>query len=82
MWAHITWVVDVIATYGDAGTIGVLFLGENCADHGGVGDLFALTTGDFLIINDEEGIRAFIALVFSAWYCYYALAEVSYFVGK
>ena len=80
--AHITWVVDVIATYGDAGAIGVLFLGENCADHGGVGDLFASIEGNILLIDDKEGIRAFDALDFSVCSCYHALAEASHIVGE
>ena len=43
----------MIATYGDAGTIGVFFLGGNCVDHIGVGDLFLLITGDVFVINDR-----------------------------
>ena len=43
----------MIATYGDAGEIGVFFLGGNCVDHIGVGDLFLLITGDVFVINDR-----------------------------
>ena len=43
----------MIVTYGDAGAIGVFFFGANCADHGGVGDLFALIAGDVVVTNDK-----------------------------
>ena len=39
----------MIATYVDAGAIGVFFFGANCADHGGVGDLFALIVGGVFV---------------------------------
>ena len=62
---HITWVVDAIATYGDTGAIGVLFLGSNCLDHRGVGDLFASIIRNVFVIDNEEGIYDFNALALS-----------------
>ena len=80
--SHITWVAYAIATNGDAGEIGVFFLGSNCADHRGVGDLFATITGDVFVINNKEGIRDFYALDISVCSCFYALAEASHLVGE
>ena len=72
--------VDAVATYGDAGAIGVFFLRENCSDHSGEDDLFASIVGDVFVIYDKEGIRAFNALAFYVWSCSYALSEVSHLV--
>ena len=57
-------------------------MGENCAYHGGVGDLFALITGDVFVIDHKEGICAFDALDFSVYSFSYYLAEVSHLVGE
>ena len=57
-------------------------MGSNCADHGGVGDIFASITGDVFVINNEEFIRSFGAMAISVWSCSYALAEATYLVGE
>ena len=55
----------MIATYGDVSAIGVFFMGYNFSDYGGVGDILAMITGGFFIVDDEKGIRNFDALTLS-----------------
>ena len=72
----------MITTYGDAEAIKIFFLELYCADHGGVGYLFALITGDVFVIDRKENICDVDALATSIWSFSYALSEASHFVGE
>ena len=52
----------MISTYGDESAIGIFFLGSNFVDYGGVGGIYAATTKDVCIVDDEKGIRNLNAL--------------------
>ena len=64
------------------GAIGVFFLGSNCADHRGVGDLFVLIMGNVLVFDNKEGIHVFDALAISILSCSYALIEAYHIVSE
>ena len=72
----------MITTYGDAEAIKIFFLELYCADHGGVGYLFALITGDVFVIDRKENICDVDALATSIWSFSYALAEASNFIDE
>ena len=72
----------MIATYGDASAIGILFLGLNFADYGGVGDIFAAITGDVLVDDVKKSIHTCHELALSNWSFPNTLAQAYSFVGK
>jgi len=55
---NISWVTDVIATNGDAGTIRILFIRTHFTNYLGVADFLSFVEWDVMIINEKECVSA------------------------
>ena len=68
-------VADMVATNGDASSVGVSILGVDFTDNLGVYNLFSFLCRDVLISDDMESISNLHLLVLTVWICVYPLVE-------
>ena len=68
-------VADMVATNGDASSVGVSILGVDFTDNLGVYNLFSFLCRDVLISDDMESISNLHLLVLTVWICVDPLVE-------